>query len=59
MEIKNTYLFGKFLDKSDWTAAELSRIGVQARGKPPAIKDSSRQYILDTLSKVGGMFADK
>lgn len=59
MDIKNTYLFGKSLNKTDWTAAELARLGEQARAKTSGIKNCSREYILDTLSKVGRMFADK
>ena len=59
MEIKNTYLFGESLDKTDWTASELSRLGEQARAKTPGIKNASREYILDTLAKTGKMFADK
>lgn len=59
MEIKNTYLFGEALNKTEWTAAELSRLGERARAKTSGIKDASREYILDTLAKTGKMFADK
>ncbi|MBI4801756.1 MAG: AMP-binding protein [Elusimicrobia bacterium] len=59
MSINNTYLFGRYLNKTDWTAAELSRLGEQARAKTAGIKGASREYILDTLSKAGKMFADK
>ena len=59
MKIHNTWLFGRSIDKTQWTAAELSRLGVQARAKTSGIKNCSREYILDTLSKAGKMFADK
>jgi len=59
MNVKNTYLFGKTLNKTDWTAAGLSRLGVRARAKRSRMKSASRDYILETLSKVGKMFADK
>ncbi len=59
MRIYNTYLFGKTLNKTDWTAAGLSRLGLQAAGKKSSIRGASREYILETLSRTGGMFADR
>ncbi len=59
MKIYNTCLFGKNLNKTGWTASELSLLGVQAERKKSSIRGASREYILETLARVGDMFADK
>ncbi|MBU2574403.1 MAG: AMP-binding protein [Elusimicrobia bacterium] len=59
MKIHNTYIFGKSLNKSDWTARELAELGRRARLGPALIKNASRDYIIDTLARTGRLFSDK
>ncbi|MEW6041234.1 MAG: acyl-CoA reductase [Elusimicrobiota bacterium] len=59
MKIKNTYIFGKSLNKSTWTEKEILEIGRQARDLTNIIKQISRDYIIDVLSKTGKLFKNK
>ncbi|MDD5208599.1 MAG: acyl-CoA reductase [Elusimicrobiales bacterium] len=56
MTIYNTYLFGKVLDKTSWTPAELEKIGLQAQAAREAMRGASREYIINTLVKAGKLF---
>ena len=57
MKTHNTYLFGKVSDKSSWTPAELEKIGLQAQAARGLMRGVSRDYIAETLSKAGDLFA--
>ncbi len=57
MKIHNTYLFGKSSDKASWTPEEIEKIGLQARQARELLRGVSREYITDTLSKAGHLFA--
>jgi phenylacetate-coenzyme A ligase PaaK-like adenylate-forming protein len=56
MKIHNTYLFGKALNKTAWTPAELESIGLQAQAARELMRGASREYITDTLAKAGRLF---
>ena len=56
MKIHNTYLFGKVLDKTSWTPAELEKIGLQAQAARETMRGASREYIINTLVKAGKLF---
>ena len=56
MKIHNTYLFGKVLNKSAWTPAELEEIGLQAQAARELMRGASREYITETLSRAGKLF---
>ena len=56
MNIKNTYLFGKTLNKSSWTPAELEDMGVKAQAARALMRSVSRDYIAETLSGAGKLF---
>jgi len=56
MNIKNTYLFGKTLNKASWTPAELEAVGLEAQEARALMRGVSRDYIAETLSKAGLMF---
>ncbi|OGR45007.1 MAG: hypothetical protein A2X35_06325 [Elusimicrobia bacterium GWA2_61_42] len=56
MKITNTYLFGKTLNKTAWTPAELEEIGLQAQAARELMRGASREYITATLAKAGKMF---
>lgn len=59
MKIKDTYIFGKSLNKSFWTEKEIVEIGRQARDSVDIVKKVSRDYFVDVLSKTGKLFKDK
>ncbi|HCE96969.1 MAG TPA: hypothetical protein DER10_00560 [Elusimicrobia bacterium] len=56
MDIKNTYLFGRTSNKSQWTPAELEEIGRKAQAARALMRAASRDYITETLSKAGKLF---
>ena len=56
MKIHNTYLFGKALDKTAWTPAELGKLGLQAQEARGLLRGVSRDYIADTLARAGRLF---
>ncbi|OGR69169.1 MAG: hypothetical protein A2081_05295 [Elusimicrobia bacterium GWC2_61_19] len=56
MKIHNTYLFGKVLNKTAWTPAELETVGRQAQAARELMRGASREYITDTLAKAGRLF---
>jgi len=56
MNIKNTYLFGKTLNKSSWTPSELEAIGAKAQDARALMRSVSRDYIAETLSCAGRFF---
>lgn len=57
--IKNTYIFGKSLNKSLWTEKELEKLGQEAQSLKPCIKAANRDYIVEILAKTGNLFKDK
>ncbi|MEI7528410.1 MAG: acyl-CoA reductase [Elusimicrobiota bacterium] len=57
MKIHNTYLFGKTLDKTAWTPAELEELGRKAQAARELLRGVSREYITDTLARAGKLFA--
>ena len=57
MKIHNTYLFGKTLDKTAWTPAELEELGRKAQAARELLRGVTREYITDTLAKAGKLFA--
>ena len=57
MKIHNTYLFGKVLNKTSWTPGELEEIGLQAQAARALMRGASREYITETLSRAGKLFA--
>lgn len=59
MKVKNSYIFGKEINKASWGADEIAAICAKARGKTAQIKKVPRDYIVNTLAKTGRLFADK
>ncbi len=56
MKIHNTYLFGKVLNRSSWTPAELEEIGLRAQAARELMRGASREYITETLARAGKLF---
>jgi len=56
MIIKNTYLFGKSLNKIKWTPAELEEVGLRAQAARELMRGASRDYIAETLAGAGRLF---
>ncbi|HAT71976.1 MAG TPA: hypothetical protein DCS63_04095 [Elusimicrobia bacterium] len=56
MKTHNTYLFGKVLNKTVWTPAELESVGREAQAARELMRGASREYITDTLAKAGRLF---
>lgn len=56
MKIRNTYLFGRALDKAAWTPAELEELGLKAQAARELMRGASKEYIVSTLAKAGALF---
>ncbi len=59
MKLKDTYLFGKAINKKSWQAGELEDLGRQSQTRAAALKNVPREYIINVLAETGKIFKDK